>query len=173
MLMRMHVVLCHFEKQAFPALGGNADSIQASLLRAQLVLGSVTRCVEHANALELGCLWHVQIKAGTWEGGHNKKATQYFNVIGYLVNRWVGYFVMLITIISLCSTGIAQVVAISTGLYYLDIHVTKRSVIASNPAVQPVKAAFLDCITCLLRSSHIHPLQASTSVQLCMTVVWL
>jgi len=73
----------------------------------------------------------VQIKAGTWEGGHNKKATQYFNVIGYLVNRWVGYFVMLITIISLCSTGIAQVVAISTGLYYLDIHITKRSAIAS------------------------------------------
>lgn len=67
-----------------------------------------------------------KIKAGTWEGGHNKKATQYFNVIGYLVNRWVGYFVMFITIISLCSTGIAQVIAISTGLYYLDIHINKR-----------------------------------------------
>ena len=73
----------------------------------------------------------MQIKAGTWEGGHNKKATQYFNVIGYLVNRWVGYFVMLITIISLCSTGIAQVVAISTGLYYMDIHISKRSAIAN------------------------------------------
>lgn len=72
------------------------------------------------------CACSAQVKAGTWEGGHNKKATQYFNVIGYLVNRWVGYFVMLITIVSLCSTGIAQVVAISTGLYYLDIHISKR-----------------------------------------------
>jgi len=125
---KAHVHACgalSLQKQAIAAFCGNADS-QASPLRAQLVLDSVTCCVNHANALEHKCLWHVQIKAGTWEGGHNKKATQYFNVIGYLVNRWVGYFVMLITIISLCSTGIAQLVAISTGLYYLDIHITKR-----------------------------------------------
>ncbi len=96
------------------------------------MLGSVTCRVNPANALEQKSLWHVQIKAGTWEGGHNKKATQYFNVIGYLVNRWVGYFVMLITIISLCSTGIAQLVAISTGLYYMDIHISKRSAIANS-----------------------------------------
>jgi len=95
------------------------------------VLGYVTCRVNAANAQEQKLLWHVQIKAGTWEGGHNKKATQYFNVIGYLVNRWVGYFVMLITIISLCSTGIAQVVAISTGLYYMDINISKRSAIAN------------------------------------------
>ena len=74
----------------------------------------------------------MQIKAGTWEGGHNKQATQYFNVVGYLTHRWVGYFVMLITIISLCSTGIAQIVAISTGLYYLDTGISKRSVAVSS-----------------------------------------
>ncbi len=39
-----------------------------------------------------------------------------------------------------------------------------------HPAVQSVKSAFLDCITCLLRSSYMHPLQASTSIQLFMTV---
>ena len=68
----------------------------------------------------------LQVKAGTWEGGHNKKATQYYDVLGHLCHPWVGKFVLLITIISLCSTGIAQVVAISTGMYYLDIHINKR-----------------------------------------------
>ena len=68
----------------------------------------------------------MQIKAGQWEGGHSKNATQYYNVVGYLTHKWIGAFVMFITIISLCSTGIAQIVAISTGLYYLDTSISKR-----------------------------------------------
>lgn len=69
---------------------------------------------------------HEQVKAGKWEGGHNKKATQYFDVITELVGFWPGRFVLLITIISLCSTGIAQVIACSTGAYYLNTSISKR-----------------------------------------------
>lgn len=68
----------------------------------------------------------LQVKTGKWEGGHDKKATQYFDVITDLVGYWPGRFVLLITIISLCSTGIAQVVACSTGAYYLNTSITKR-----------------------------------------------
>lgn len=78
-----------------------------------------------------GCFWillvaGLQVKAGKWEGGHNKKATQYFDVITELVGFWPGRFVLLITIISLCSTGIAQVIACSTGAYYLKTSISKR-----------------------------------------------
>lgn len=68
-----------------------------------------------------------KVKAGKWEGGHNKKATQYFDVITELVGFWPGRFVLLITIISLCSTGIAQVIACSTGAYYLNTSISKRT----------------------------------------------
>ncbi|KAL3149585.1 Lymphocyte transmembrane adapter 1 [Trebouxia sp. C0010 RCD-2024] len=68
-----------------------------------------------------------KVKTGKWEGGHDKKATQYFDVITDLVGYWPGRFVLLITIISLCSTGIAQVVACSTGAYYLNTSITKRT----------------------------------------------
>ena len=83
----------------------------------------------------------MQIKAGQWEGGHSKNATQYYNVVGYLTHKWIGAFVLFITIISLCSTGIAQIVAISTGLYYLDTSISKRWVSCCNDG----HAAHQDC----------------------------
>ena len=69
----------------------------------------------------------MQIAKGTWAGGHDQRATQYFNVIGELTgSRIVKGFVCIITIISLMCTGIAQIVAISTGSYYLNTSVDKR-----------------------------------------------
>ena len=69
----------------------------------------------------------MQIKAGTWAGGHHKRATQYFEVLGQLTgSKIVKYFVLIITIISLLCTGIAQIIAISTGMYYLVESVNKR-----------------------------------------------
>ena len=69
----------------------------------------------------------VQIRAGTWEGGHEKRATQYFEVMHQLTgSRIVKYFVMIIVIISLLCTGIAQIIAIATGMYYLKDTISKR-----------------------------------------------
>ena len=69
----------------------------------------------------------LQIKAGTWEGGHEKRATQYFEVMHQLTgSRIVKYFVMIIVIISLLCTGIAQIIAIATGMYYLKDTISKR-----------------------------------------------
>ena len=53
------------------------------------------------------------------------RSVQYYDVAGYLVGRWAGYFTLLITVISLCSTSIAQIVAISTGFYYIDTRINK------------------------------------------------
>ena len=69
----------------------------------------------------------MQIAAGTWAGGHEQRATQYYNVVGELTgSRIVKGFVCIITIISLVCTGIAQLVAMSTGSYYLNTSVDKR-----------------------------------------------
>ena len=84
----------------------------------------LTKHIPWSKVIRVGV--QAQVKAGTWEGGHNKKATQYFDVISDLVGFWPGRFVLLITIISLCSTGIAQVIACSTGAYYLDTRISKR-----------------------------------------------
>ncbi len=47
-----------------------------------------------------------QSAAGTWAGGHESRATQYFNVVGELTgSRIVKVFVCAITIISLLCTG--------------------------------------------------------------------
>ena len=56
------------------------------------------------------------------------RSVQYYDVAGYLVGRWAGYFTLLITVISLCSTSIAQIVAISTGFYYIDTRINKLCV---------------------------------------------
>jgi len=42
-------------------------------------------------------------------------------------SRIVKYFVMVIVIISLLCTGIAQIIAIATGMYYLKDTISKRS----------------------------------------------
>lgn len=68
------------------------------------------------------------MRAGTWEGGHEKRATQYFEVMHQLTgSKIVKYFVMVIVIISLLCTGIAQIIAIATGMYYLKDTISKRS----------------------------------------------
>ncbi|DBA95338.1 TPA: Lymphocyte transmembrane adapter 1 [Trebouxia sp. C0006] len=68
-----------------------------------------------------------KVRAGTWEGGHEKRATQYFEVMHQLTgSRIVKYFVMVIVIISLLCTGIAQIIAIATGMYYLKDTISKR-----------------------------------------------
>lgn len=41
-------------------------------------------------------------------------------------SKIVKYFVMIIVIISLLCTGIAQIIAIATGMYYLKDTVSKR-----------------------------------------------
>lgn len=70
----------------------------------------------------------LQVRAGTWEGGHEKRATQYFEVMHQLTgSKIVKYFVMVIVIISLLCTGIAQIIAIATGMYYLKDTISKRS----------------------------------------------
>lgn len=68
-----------------------------------------------------------KIKAGTWAGGHDKRATQYFEVLGDLTgSKIVRYFVLAVTILSLLCTGIAQIVSCATGMYYLHDTIDKR-----------------------------------------------
>ncbi|KAK9807758.1 hypothetical protein WJX72_008373 [[Myrmecia] bisecta] len=73
-----------------------------------------------------------RIKNGLWKGYTDKgvkggRALQYFEVIGELCGKPAKYFVLLITIISLLSTAIAQIIACSTGFYYLIDTVDKRT----------------------------------------------
>lgn len=70
-----------------------------------------------------------QVSAGVWAGGHHKRATQYFEVLGELTGSViVKWFVLIIVAISLLCTTIAQIIAISTGIYYLDTSINKRQV---------------------------------------------
>ena len=69
----------------------------------------------------------MQIKDGSWAGGHDKRATQYFEVLGELTgSKIVKYFTLFVTVFSLLCTGISQIIAIAAGLYYYKDTVSKR-----------------------------------------------
>lgn len=66
---------------------------------------------------------------GTWYAPGTKErrqATQYFEVVGYLTHRFFGFLTLIITIIGLLSTGIAQIIACSADTYYLSDNHDKR-----------------------------------------------
>lgn len=56
----------------------------------------------------------LQLAAGQWYAAgtkSRKQATQYFEVVGYLTHPVMGYVTLVITVIGLLSTGIAQIIA--------------------------------------------------------------
>ncbi|CAL5229390.1 g12708 [Coccomyxa viridis] len=63
-----------------------------------------------------------KVKEGKWVAG---RAVQYYDVAGYLVGRPAGAFTLFITVVSLVSTSIAQIIATSTGFYYIVTGVNK------------------------------------------------
>ncbi|EIE19348.1 hypothetical protein COCSUDRAFT_19779, partial [Coccomyxa subellipsoidea C-169] len=78
----------------------------------------------------LGSIWTIHLLTTLYLElkQRKKRATQYFNVVGELTgSSIVKVFVTVITIISLLCTGIAQIVAIATGSYYLNTSIDKRT----------------------------------------------
>ncbi|KAK9796248.1 hypothetical protein WJX73_001881 [Symbiochloris irregularis] len=143
----------HFRKQGWWR-GGAGSSFDAWLTTAAAQIGQVMLAMPHAVALvgmraaipliivySLCSMFTIHLLAtlyldyrrrmvtrGTWAGGHHKRATQYFEVLGELTgSKLVGWFVLAIVAISLLCTTIAQIVAIATGMYYLAEGESKRT----------------------------------------------
>lgn len=71
-----------------------------------------------------------KLAAGQWYAAGTKtrkQATQYFEVVGYLTHPVMGYVTLIITIIGLLSTGIAQIIACSADNYFIDSSLSKRT----------------------------------------------
>ncbi len=75
----------------------------------------------------------LQVLAGTWYNGvdsngylRRKTATQYHDVIGFSLGRWLGALGQFLVGLYILGVAIQQVVASASSQYTIDTHYSKR-----------------------------------------------
>ena len=75
----------------------------------------------------------VQVQRGIWydskdSNGFERRSsvTQYHDVIGFVLGKWIALFAQVITALSILGTAIAQIVASSSSQHSIDTKYDKR-----------------------------------------------
>ena len=79
------------------------------------------------------CVVAAQVKRGEWydskdSNGFERRSsvTQYHDIIGFFLGRWLGLLGQILTALSILGTAIAQIVASSGSQYSIDKSYDKR-----------------------------------------------
>ncbi|KAK9807276.1 hypothetical protein WJX73_006480 [Symbiochloris irregularis] len=71
------------------------------------------------------------IKDGVWYdadgSGNRTRITSYYEVVGYLTNKWLAYFSVVVVIITAVGTCLPQIISASSNLYIINGSLEKRT----------------------------------------------